>query len=191
MGNGSYESVLEEILKAHPIQLVIAGVRKANGLEKILFQGKAAKIVRHTELPVLLIPEEWTFQPIEKIMFASDFKPIPNDNALDPLVEIAETAQAEIRIAHVVTEKRPLTEEELLEMHRESTLLEGIQHSFKHIRRSTISKGIRYYVKLKGDHDLLVLVKRKKGIIGRTFSHDHALEFALHPQLPLLILDEG
>lgn len=189
--NGAYDHVIDKLVASHPIRMIIAGIRKAKGLEKVLFQGKAAKILRHTDLPVILIPEHFAFSPIQKIMFASDFKPIPNDDALDPLVEIAKISNAEIRIAHVRTEKGHLSEEEILEMNRESALFKEIPHSFKHIHRSTISKGINYYLKLKGDHDLLVLVKRKKGLIGRTFSHDHAIEFALQPKLPLLILNEG
>jgi nucleotide-binding universal stress UspA family protein len=190
--NGSYDEQINEFVESEEVKMIIAGVRKTNGLQKVMFEGKAANFLRHIPLPILLIPEAYAYSPIDTIMFATDFKPLKNDNALDPLVEIAFARNAEVRIAHVRTEKRHLHEDEVMEMHRQSALFgDEVVHSFKHIFRSTISKGIEYYLKLKGDHDLLVLVKREKGFMGRTFSKDHALEFGLHPTLPVLILDEN
>ena len=190
--NGHFYDEIDVFAKSHEVKLIIAGVRKVNGLQKVIFEGKASKFLRHLHTPIVVIPEGYVYKPIEKIMFASDFKPIKNDNALDILVEIAKIRSAEVRIAHVRTEKRHLNEEEIMEMHRESSLFgDDVKHSFKHIHRSTVSKGINYYLRLKGDNDLLVLIKREKGFMGRTFSHDHALEFALHPELPILIIDEN
>jgi len=189
--NGDYDEQIQQFISTHNVLVVMAGVRKTNGLQKLLFEGKASRFLRHLHIPTLLIPEGCVYKPVKTILFASDFKPIPNDDALDVLVDIAKTRDAEVRIAHVRTEKRHLNEDEVMEMHRESSLFgDDVKHSFKHIFRSTISKGINYYLKLKGDNDLLVLIKREKNMIGRQFNHDHALEFALHPKLPVLIIDE-
>lgn len=190
--NGAYDEQINQFIQTHPVKIVMAGVRKTNALQKVIFEGKASRFLRHLHVPILLIPEGYQYKPLKIIMFASDFKPINNDDALDPIVEIAKVRDAEVRIAHVRTEKRHLNEEEVMEMHRESSLFgEEVKHSFKHIFRSTISKGINYYLKLKGDNDLLVLIKREKGMMGRQFSKDHALDFALHPTLPILIIDEN
>ncbi len=190
--NGSYDEAIDQFISTHDVRMVIAGVRKTNGLQKVVFEGKASRFLRTIKSPILLIPEGFQYKPVEIILFASDFKPIANDDALDPLVDIAQVRHAEVRIAHVRTDKRHLNEDEVMEMHRESSLFgDDIKHSFKHIFRSTISKGIEYYLKLKGDNDLLVLIKREKGFLDRQFGKDHALEFALHPTLPVLILHES
>lgn len=190
--NGNYEDAIHQFMHSETVDFVIVGVRKTRGMQRLMYEGKAGRFLRGVKAPILVIPEGYQYKPIEIILFASDFKPIKNDNALDPLVEIAEIRNAEVRIAHVRTEKRHLTEDEVMEMHRESSLFgENVKHSFKHIFRSSISNGIDYYLKLKGDNDILVLVKREKGFMSRQFGRDHALEFALHPTLPILILHEG
>jgi hypothetical protein len=62
-----------------------------------------------------------------------------------------------------------------------------VKHSFKKIRRSSVIKGINYYLDHKDDNNLLVLVRREYGFI---FKKDHTVEFAKEPRLPKMIIHE-
>ncbi|NQY66186.1 MAG: hypothetical protein HRT72_00455 [Flavobacteriales bacterium] len=74
-------------------------------------------------------------------------------------------------------------------MRSESHLFEEIKHSFKKIRRSTVSKGINYYLNLKGDNDLLVLIRREYHFIDGMFRKDNTHDFACAPELPIMVID--
>ncbi len=67
----------------------------------------------------------------------------------------------------------------------------GIKHSFKHIRRSSVSKGLNHYLNIKDDNDILVLLKREHGFLDSLFRKDTSLEFSVDPKLPILILHEN
>jgi hypothetical protein len=155
-----------------------------------MHEGRTAKFLDNTTLPTLIIPEDYEYKA-EILIWASDYKEIKNDNAIDPLVAIELQYDAEVRIAHVRTNSKGLNQEQFNEMHREEYLFsEGVKHSFKKIKGSTISNGLNYYLKLKGDNNVLVFVKRKHGFMDKLFKKNHSAEFTINPEIPILILHE-
>ena len=189
---GDYEEQIEKYADQHDIRAIIVGTRNVNGIDKILHQGRTARFLEGVTLPIFIVPEDYKYKPIEKILWASDFNPIQNDDALDPVVNLAKFYDAEVRIAHVKTSSKDEgTTLQHNEMSREDFLFsDGVKHSFKKIRRSTVSKGIKHYLNLKGDNDLLVLVKRKHGFMDQLFKKENSLEFSVNPELPVFILHE-
>ena len=191
IANGEYEDAITNFTRKNLVDIIIVGTRNVSGLSKVLHEGRTARFLNNVKLPTLVIPEDYQYQGIQKIMWASDFKPIANDDALDPLVVIAQEYDAEVRIAHVHTKRDNLDAMEINEMHRQEFIFsDRVKHSFKKIKRSTISKGIAHYLKLKGDNDMLVLVKRQSGFMSSLFKKEHSIEFGVNPTLPILFIHE-
>ncbi len=189
--DGSYEDKIMDFTQKNLVDIIIVGTRNVTGLSKVLHEGRTAKFLNGVILPTLVIPEDYAYKPIEKIMWASDFKPIKNDDAMDPLVVIARAYDAEVRIAHVHTKRDNLDVMQINEMHRQEFLFsDKVKHSFKKIKRSTISKGIAHYLRLKGDNDMLVLIKRKTGFMDNLFRTENSIEFGVNPKLPILFIHE-
>jgi nucleotide-binding universal stress UspA family protein len=188
---GDYEEQIEAYADHDDIRAIIVGTREVSGFEKVMMQGRTARFLNGVTMPVFIVPEHYTYKPIKNILWASDFKPIPNDDALDPVVNLAKAYDAEVRIAHVKTtdgHKSPMMENE---MHRQDFLFnDGVKHSFKKIRRSSVSKGIKHYLNLKGDNDVLVLMKRKHGFLDTLFKKENSIEFSVNPEIPVFILHE-
>jgi nucleotide-binding universal stress UspA family protein len=189
--DGEYENQIRHFAEKNLVDAIIVGTRKVTGLQKTMHEGRTAKFLDNTTLPTLIIPEGYDYKPIEILIWASDYKEIKNDCAIDPLVAIALQYDAEVRIAHVRTDSKGLNREQFNEMHREEYLFsEGVKHSFKKIKGSTISNGLNYYLKLKGDNDVLVFVKRKHGFMDNLFKKNHSTDFTINPEIPILILHE-
>ena len=188
---GDYEENIEKLADQDDIRAIIVGTREVSGFEKVMMQGRTARFLNGVTMPVFIVPEKYKYKPIEKILWASDFHPIPNDDALDPVVNLAKAYDAEVRIAHVKTSKEHKTAIMENEMHRQDFLFSnGVKHSFKRIKRSTVSKGIQHYLNLKGDNDVLVLMKRKHGFLDTLFKKENSLEFSVNPEIPVFILHE-
>ena len=67
---GSVVDSIETVDKELGIDLIIVGPRP-NDLQESYFLGKTTgSIVKQTDIPVLIIPEEYTFKPIKKILTA-------------------------------------------------------------------------------------------------------------------------
>jgi nucleotide-binding universal stress UspA family protein len=191
VAKGDYEEQIERFANNYDVRGIVVGTRTVSGLQKVLHEGRTARFLNNTTLPTLVIPEGYEYKPYKYILFASDFKPIENDDALDPIVNMAKVYDAEVRIAHVSSRGEKPDMIKMNEINREAFIFgDGVKHSFKHIHRSTVSKGINHYLNIKGDNDVLVFVKRKKGFLDSLFRKENSLEFAVNPKLPVLILHE-
>ena len=189
---GIFEEQIENFANKNLVDIIIVGTRKTNEAGKSFIQKRTSRFLNGVTLPILIIPPQYKFAPIKNILWASDFQPIPNDDALDPVVTLAKYYDAEVRIAHVKTSDKSGDVFQHQEMSRQDFLFsDGIKHSFKHIRRSTVSKGLSHYLNLKGDNDILVLLKREHGFLDSLFGKDTSMEFSIDPKLPILILHEN
>jgi len=188
---GDLFSVFNTYVKKNKTDLIIMGTKGAQGLKKLFKGSNASNLMLQTDIPILIIPEESEYEPLNKILWASDYKPMVNPEALNLLKDIALNTGSTIRIAHVKTSGKKSDLEERLEKRWEDHYFgKEVRHSFKKIRRSTVSKGIKFYLDHKDDNNLLVLVRREYGFLDKLFRKNHAEEFAQSPTLPVLIIHE-
>ncbi len=188
---GNLFSSFENYQRENKIDLIIMGTKGAQGIKKLFKGSNASNLMLQTRIPLLIIPEDTLYEPINKILWASDYKPMINPNGLDLLKKIALNTESSIRIAHVKTSKRKTNSNDKIEKKWEDDYLgRDVKHSFKKIRRSSVSKGIRFYLKHKDDNNLLVLIRRKHGLFDKIFRKKHSEEFAKSPTLPVMIIHE-
>ena len=70
------------------IDMIVMGTRGATGIKKILVGSVAATIAKKTDIPLLLVPEEFSPKTLSKIVFATDFHPY-DEEALSFTVSFA------------------------------------------------------------------------------------------------------
>lgn len=190
--SGKLEDVVHQYTQYNPVDLIVMGTKGASGFQKVMGGSHTTDLLSSTTIPLMVIPEGYAFDDIRFILWASDFHELTNIDAFDVLIEIARVFDAEVRVAHVKTHDTSSNIQKHLEAGREHHLLsdEGIKHSFKKIKWDSITGGIRYYLELKADNDLLVMVRKKSGFMSRLFRQDHTYEFACNPVVPLLVLHD-
>lgn len=91
-------TILEET-KNQNIDLIIMGSKGRTGLEKILWGSTTAQIIQRSDVPVLAVPKESSYNGFKQIVFASDY----NDSdlkALQFVVSLAELFDSNINIFH-------------------------------------------------------------------------------------------
>lgn len=91
-----------EVSKEHQIDLIIMGSHGASGLKEMFIGSNAEKLVRTSDIPVLVIKNEHQNFNIEEFVFASDFE---NDNreTFKQAVKLAEMFSAKIHLLMVNT----------------------------------------------------------------------------------------
>jgi len=93
---------IKEVSKEHDIDLIIMGSHGASGLKEMFIGSNAEKLVRTSDIPVLVIKNEHKNFNIEEFVFASDFE---NDNkeTYKQAVKLAEMFNAKIHLLMVNT----------------------------------------------------------------------------------------
>lgn len=91
-----------EVSKQHDIDLIVMGSHGATGLKEMFIGSNAEKLVRTSDIPVLVIKNEHKKFNVEEFVFASDFE---NDNheTYKQAVKLAEAFDAKIHLLMVNT----------------------------------------------------------------------------------------
>jgi nucleotide-binding universal stress UspA family protein len=88
--------------------LIIMGTKGATGLSQFFIGSVTASVIRKSDVSVLAIPENFTFEKLEKIIFATDYEGISNKKTLQPLFELARMFDAKVIMFHAIEAKEPI-----------------------------------------------------------------------------------
>lgn len=99
---------IKEACKEYEIDLIVMGSHGASGIKEMFVGSNAEKVVRTSDVPVLVIKNEHTSFEISDFVFASDFK---NDNkdTYKQAVKFAESVNAKIHLLMVNTANNFIT----------------------------------------------------------------------------------
>lgn len=97
----AYDGIITES-KKNEVDLIVMGSRGTSGLEEILVGSNTEKIVRNSEIPVLVIKEDEEDFKIENIVFASNFK-IENRKAFQNILDFSAKFNAKLHLLKINT----------------------------------------------------------------------------------------
>ena len=95
-------SEIEEVGKKHKAGLIVMGSHGTDGLQEIFIGSNTERVVRSSEIPVLVVKGEVDNFKVERFVFACDFKD-ENIEAVQKAVEFAQLFGAELKLFYVNT----------------------------------------------------------------------------------------
>lgn len=95
-------SELNEIAKKHNADMVVMGSHGSEGLKEIFVGSNAEKVVRHSDIPVLVVKNEYADFKINRLVFASDFN-VKGLKAFEKVRVFAELVSAELDLVYINT----------------------------------------------------------------------------------------
>lgn len=185
------EETVDKTVKSKKIDLVVMGTKGATGAKEIFMGSNTVKIIqKHTNCPVLAIPNEFDFRKLEEISFVTDFKHFYAEEELEPLMEMASLFKSNIKIMHI-------HEEEKLDETQEYnyTMLKKYLHSFKHSmhwvpKSNKKSKLINDFIE-KMNVDMLVMVNYKHSMVARITHEPVVKKIGFHLSVPFLVIPDA
>ena len=190
---GEFIEEVIQFIEGNKIDMIAIGTRGASGLRELLVGSNTVQLMQEVRLiPMLVVPEKATYQPLRNILLCSDLHEIADDDALDLVKDIAIAYEADVRLAHVEKGNGQPTYEKVLEKRREMHIFEPeVDCTYKRIVAKDILAGIKYYMDKKSDNDMVAMVYRSHSFIETIFGMNHTHEMAYHTTVPLLVLPEG
>ncbi len=176
--------LLEEIPKfnlEHSIDLIVLNPNSSDIKDPYFLCGVSGALVKKTEIPILIVPEKYSFKPIKKILMAVKSGIVKKKNALAPIKEILSTFGAEMQLLQVKTVEF-LPEDS--EFHKD---LGEIISSYKSSENATLFQGVLEH--LNENHpDLICVFRRKRGFFAKLWEENTVLKKDFESRIPLLVL---
>ena len=163
------------------IDLMILSPR-SNSIKEEVFLGKTSgKLLKQTNIPILIVPEGAKFTPPKTMLMAFKNGVFEHDFLLEPVHKFVQNFGVEVHVLHVET---PETTEE---MRRVIENLKTLMTSYRLIEAATTFQGILERFQ-KFQPDMLCVVRRKRGFFKKMWEKNEIYKREFHTSRPLLVL---
>lgn len=180
----SVETVVAAANKLN-VDIVIMGTTGASGMKKMFLGSTASNVMKHTELPVLAIPNGFKDTTIDNITVALDDKKVPETYVLHPILEFARGYQASLNLLHVTADAN--TEENIDPTIQEHLKKFGIAYTYYKLNSKDTGQGILEFVDRKKSN-MLCLIKHSRSWFQDIFHASMSERLAFEAAVPLLVL---
>jgi nucleotide-binding universal stress UspA family protein len=180
------EAVLH-IAKEVDAKWILAGIKGSKVTGRKLFGSSVTELSRHSNRPLILVPENAKFSDIRNIALASDLTDENDVEMLDPLHEFAQKFNTRMYVVRVI--KKGM--DEVVEMLQRPALLKSHFKDLKPTYEFEIDNDVADAMnKFVREHhvDMIVMVKQDHSFLERLFTKSATKEMIFEASVPVVIL---
>jgi len=170
--------------KALKIDLMILSPQSITVNDKVYLGKVTGKIVRQTDIPLLIVPRDYLFRRFDNILMAFKNANFENENNLSTIEVIKEIFSAQLHLLHVKTPDAPeeaaVISERLLKHKRTLT----------HTNNATVFQGVLENYQAINPDMICLLRRKKQNMFEKFWQRNEILKEEFHSSKPLLILRE-
>ena len=177
-------NVLDSITAIHRelnIDLVIMGPKSNSIKEEVFLGNTTGSVVKQLDIPILLIPEAYSFKPVKRVLTAFKSGIINTEGVLNPLRYIINVFDAKNNLLLVKTPSHTNAD---LEINNE---LNSIKNELITSENATTFQGVLEYFQAQNP-DLLCVFRRKRGFFQKLWEKNTVLKKEFQSTVPLLVL---
>ena len=176
--------IVETIQRFHkhvPIDLMVLSPRSNSIREEVYLGNTSGKIMKNTNIPILVVPEGAVFKQPKTILMAFKNGTFSSKKMLEPVKKFSKHFGTELHLLHVETP------ESTKEMKRVSKKLKDLSHSYKTSENATTFQAVLEHFQ-SHNPDMLCVVRRKRGFFKKLWEKNVVLKKEFHTSKPLLVL---
>ena len=182
---------IKDIVEKEAIDLIITGTKGASGLEEVFMGSNTVRIIKSIKnCPVLAIPQFFEYITPTEIAFATDFNRFYTQSELQPIIDLANSFKAAIRIVHVQYEIKALTEIQQFNLNMLRKYLSECEHYLHTVSElNSVSKTLEVFAEELEIH-LLAMLNYQHSYVEKMTREPVVKRLAFHTQIPLLVIPE-
>ncbi len=167
--------------------LIIMGTKGASGFKEVFLGSNTVRAIKRTDMPVMVIPTEATYKPIEKILLAVDDIFFGKPECLVPLKKLLEKTEAQLIVLHVNKgdkDPSPTPYQTLL-----TEQFGADNYEFHEVDNPNIGEAVMDF-SYKINADLICMIHHYRNFLDGLFKSSTTYKTAFHTDLPLLVLKD-
>jgi len=175
------------ICQSQNIALIVMGISEAGGLTETLVGSNSLDVAKHVTTPVIIVPHNATYQPIQQILFTCDYKNVTATVPVTLLKNTLSATGAHLHILHVDADTE--TNEHLQQAAVLKGLLQDVPADYYSIQHNDFKEAVNTFA-TQHNIDLIIAIPKKHGFFEGLFHHSHTKALAFHSSIPLLLIHE-
>lgn len=187
---GDLVGEIMEYSKKNEIGLIIMGSHGERGINTMLLGSNAQKMIRYSEVPVIVVQEDSLPQKFEKVVYTSDFKEESLNQSLKYVKGITEFYKSDLHLLYINTpnkfEESDVVDERLEHVIQEYDLGKATHSTFN---SSWIEEGIVKFAKIHQPDLLIINTHGFKGL-KKLFHNSIAESVANNVSVPVMVIQQ-
>ncbi|GIV29477.1 MAG: hypothetical protein KatS3mg028_0543 [Bacteroidia bacterium] len=187
---GFASEVISEYAAEHNFDLIILGIAGHGFVKKHLIGSTAYQVSKESKIPVLIVPKDAEYKPIEKIAFACDFhKDLHRTELYLKVKNIVQYLGSNLEIISVVSDDKSVDTKFAEEYLYFEKKMEDIPHEHYFVTHDKAAEGILEFIKARKS-DWLIISPLKHTIFEKLFKESVTKEIVFHSPIPVLTIHE-
>ena len=186
---GVPEDAIINIANEKKVDFIIAGMKGSGKNLKKIFGSTATSLIKRSDIPVIIVPEEAKFSIPKKILYASDSMSDTNIEHVDQIKPITETFESKLYVVRVVKDEYAEIFERLNTPGKLREELKKLDASFEYPVDTDIRHALNEFIK-KHHADMLVMMPHKHDWLERLFKKSETKDMIFHAHIPILVIPE-
>jgi nucleotide-binding universal stress UspA family protein len=183
---GSFVESLCDYALGNAVDMVIMGITGSSRITQVFMGTNTLNVIRHIDIPVMIVPSQATYTGLKKVVFTSDFKDVARTTPFAALKKILDMFKPQLEILNVDSEHYvELTPEYKIEREAMVDKLGSYNPEFAFLRAYDFLEGISSFVDTK-EMDAIITVPRKHGFLSQLFKTSHTKKLAYHSRVPII-----
>lgn len=185
---GSITTRISETINDLQIDLLIMGNKGKTGAKELFMGSNTIRIANTiTHCPILAIPKEIAYKPIDEIAFITDYKKGCNKKTIAPLLFIANLAAAAIRVLHI-SEEEIMSSSQVSNKKLLKTCLKTTDYSFDAIwNYADKANVIKNFLKDR-EIKMFAMAYYRRNFFERLVHEPVVMDLSIYANTPFLIL---
>ena len=178
---GDLLSAISSLDQKVQLDLILSGPMPNADNEAVFLGPTAGKLVKKTDIPVLIVPQGFVFVAPKKALFAFKRGRVKGDRSLAPIHFFQKTFATAINLLLV---KVPGQERKDQQIDHE---IVELSHKMTSTENGTVYQGVLEHFRTV-EPDLLMVFARKRGFFAKLIETDVVLKKDFYTKTPLLVL---
>lgn len=179
---GNVVDSITDVDKKIGLDLIVMGPKSNSIKEEVFLGNTSGSIVKNSNIPVLVVPESYVFEPITSVLMAFKSGKKQESNVLEPLKCVINAFEPTVNLLLVKTPE--YTEEDLVV----NAELDALKSSFTTTENATTFQGVLEHFQ-SHQPNMLCVFRRKRGFFKKLWESNTILKKEFHCNVPLLILN--
>ena len=182
--NRAFEGIIDSAHK-HGVDLIVMGSHGASGFKEIFVGSNTEKVVRTSDIPVLVIKNEHDNFEINNIVFACDFSNEYKKTYADT-IKFAQDVNAKIHLLYVNTPSNFKSDHEINDMMTPFVASQPFSnYTFSIYNDTNVEEGILNFTKAN-DYDLIAMSTHGRSGLSHFFNGSISEDLVNHANRPVI-----
>ena len=186
---GLPEDAIIDIANQKKADFIITGMKGSGKNLKKIFGSTAIELVRKSNIPVIIVPEDTKYFIPKIMLYASDVIFDTSIQAIDQIKSITELFKSKLYVVRIVQDKYAEIFERSNTPPRLREELQILDTTFEYPVDTDIRHALNEFIN-KHHVDMLVMMPHKHEWFKRLFKKSETKDMIFHTEIPLLILPE-